>query len=284
MTKNRVRLSGGADWQTDFRRRTTGRAPRSAMEIATVRRMLNHTLTELKRAIGRHSVAAAAADLAPPWPGSRRQRHRPARPGSSGRSCSPTRRSSGPAGGRRRSGSRRHPPRHQSHHALAEPPLPRPGRRVPTGWKSRSRSGPRNSRTGRRTRPRARGGSARPAPCSSGDRTPSRPAQPALLDTARLYEIDRTAAAAGGGSEGRRHHQLAPDPQAPARPAPAPPRRRVRDSVAGERRPTRRRTAPSRPRHHRQPARTRLPSSPNNSACPAARTPHSSRRHGATRS
>lgn len=51
MTRNRVRLGGGADWQADFRRRTTGRAPRSAMEIATVRRMLNHTLTELKRVL-----------------------------------------------------------------------------------------------------------------------------------------------------------------------------------------------------------------------------------------
>jgi hypothetical protein len=38
-----VRLSGGADWQADFHRRTAGRAPRSAMEIATVRRTLNHT-------------------------------------------------------------------------------------------------------------------------------------------------------------------------------------------------------------------------------------------------
>ncbi|MEV6575003.1 hypothetical protein [Streptomyces sp. NPDC051577] len=35
---NRVRLSGGTAWRTDFRRRTTGRAPRTAMEIATVRR------------------------------------------------------------------------------------------------------------------------------------------------------------------------------------------------------------------------------------------------------
>ncbi|WP_217179854.1 hypothetical protein [Streptomyces sp. AC495_CC817] len=67
MTRNRVRLSGGADWQADFRRRTTGRAPRSAMEIATVRRTLNHTLTELKRAIDRRWVAVAADLYALAW-------------------------------------------------------------------------------------------------------------------------------------------------------------------------------------------------------------------------
>jgi hypothetical protein len=50
---------------------------------------------------------------------------------------------------------------------------------------------------------------------------------------------------------GRRDHQLAPDPQASARPGSAPPRRRVRDPVAGRRRPP---TAPGHPRHHRQPA------------------------------
>ncbi|MER6316617.1 hypothetical protein ABT237_23055 [Streptomyces sp. NPDC001581] len=67
MANNRVRLSGGAAWQTDFRRRTTGRAPRTAMEIATVRRTLNHTLTELKRAIDRYAVVVAADLYALAW-------------------------------------------------------------------------------------------------------------------------------------------------------------------------------------------------------------------------
>ncbi|MCX4784296.1 hypothetical protein [Streptomyces sp. NBC_01264] len=67
MGNNRVRLSGGTAWQTDFRRRTTGRAPRTAMEIATVRRTLNHTLTELKRAIDQHAVAVAADLYALAW-------------------------------------------------------------------------------------------------------------------------------------------------------------------------------------------------------------------------
>ncbi|WP_409467269.1 hypothetical protein [Streptomyces sp. HC307] len=65
--KNRVRLSGGTAWQTDFRRRTTGRALRSPMEIATVRRMLNHTLTELKRAIDNYAVAEAVDLYALAW-------------------------------------------------------------------------------------------------------------------------------------------------------------------------------------------------------------------------
>lgn len=67
MAAHRVRLSGGTAWQTDFRRRTTGRPVRTAMEIATVRRTLNHTLTELQRAVDRHEVAAAADLYALAW-------------------------------------------------------------------------------------------------------------------------------------------------------------------------------------------------------------------------
>lgn len=60
LPNGRVRLSGGSAWQTDFRRRTTGRPVLSPMEIATVRRTLNGTLTELQRALDAHSVAKAA--------------------------------------------------------------------------------------------------------------------------------------------------------------------------------------------------------------------------------
>lgn len=67
LANNRVRLSGGSTWQTDFRRRTTGHASRTPMEIATVRRTLNGTLTELKRAIDNHAVAEAADLHALAW-------------------------------------------------------------------------------------------------------------------------------------------------------------------------------------------------------------------------
>ncbi|MFJ7199764.1 MULTISPECIES: hypothetical protein [unclassified Streptomyces] len=60
MPNGRVRLSGGTAWQTDFRRRTTGRPILSALDIATIRRSLNGTLTELQRAIDRFDVAKAA--------------------------------------------------------------------------------------------------------------------------------------------------------------------------------------------------------------------------------
>lgn len=60
MSNGRVRLSGGTAWQTDFRRRTTGRPVLSAMDIAMIRRSLNGTLTELQRAIDRFDVAKAA--------------------------------------------------------------------------------------------------------------------------------------------------------------------------------------------------------------------------------
>lgn len=67
VTGERVRLSGGSSWQTDFRRRTTGRPVRSAMEIATIRRELNHTLTELGRAVDQLAVAQAADLYALAW-------------------------------------------------------------------------------------------------------------------------------------------------------------------------------------------------------------------------
>lgn len=60
MVNGRVRLSGGTAWQTDFRRRTTGRPSMSAMDIARIRRSLNGTLTELQRAIERFDVPKAA--------------------------------------------------------------------------------------------------------------------------------------------------------------------------------------------------------------------------------
>lgn len=47
-----------------------GRAPKTSMAIATARRTLNHTLTELKRAIDRYAVAVAADGMDEP-----RRRH-----------------------------------------------------------------------------------------------------------------------------------------------------------------------------------------------------------------
>lgn len=86
------------------------------MEIATVRRTLNHTLTELKRAIDRYAVAVAADLYALAWqqaagaPPSETREQR--------RSCRASRRSWAPAGGRRKNEARpSRRPRRPSHHS-----------------------------------------------------------------------------------------------------------------------------------------------------------------------
>lgn len=58
-----MRLSGGSTSQTDFRCRTTGSALHSPVEIASVCRMLNHTLPELNN----HAVATMADLYALAW-------------------------------------------------------------------------------------------------------------------------------------------------------------------------------------------------------------------------
>lgn len=189
MTKNRVRLSGGADWQTDFRRRTTGRAPRSAMEIATVRRMLNHTLTELKRAIGRHSVAAAAADLyALAW-----QQAAGAPPSETRQQRALLQSYKEILGSRRWQETERlqassAPPSVTSRPGRTAAPPPRTTRtdrmeKQKPVWTSEQQNRP------KKTLPPGARRTARPAPAAAATERPSRPAQPALLDTARLYEI-----------------------------------------------------------------------------------------------
>jgi hypothetical protein len=190
MTRNRVRLSGGADWQADFRRRTTGRAPRSAMEIATVRRMLNHTLTELKRAIDQHSVAAAADLYALAWqqaagapPSETRQQrallqsYKEILASRRWQEAERLQASSAPPAVTSRPGR-----------SVAAPPRPTPARRThkpEPGWSSSSQQ----DRQGKPPAPRRRL-AARPADASAAAaQQPSRPARPALLEAAQLYEI-----------------------------------------------------------------------------------------------
>lgn len=67
LTRNRVRLSGGSSWQTNFRRRTTGRPVRTAMDVARLHRNLNHVLLDLQRAVERYAVAEATGPYSPAW-------------------------------------------------------------------------------------------------------------------------------------------------------------------------------------------------------------------------
>lgn len=59
--QNQAHLSRGSARRTDFRSGTTGYVPRSPMEIATARRTLHRTPTELKLAVNSHTVAETAA-------------------------------------------------------------------------------------------------------------------------------------------------------------------------------------------------------------------------------
>ncbi|MEV7871425.1 hypothetical protein AB0P17_36215 [Streptomyces sp. NPDC088124] len=188
MTRNRVRLSGGADWQTDFRRRTTGRPPRSAMEIATVRRTLNHTLTELKRAIDGLSVAAAADLYALAWQQA------------AGAPPSETRQQRALLQSYKEILASRRWQEAERLQASSAPPAvaSRPGRGIggpprPTSAGRTEKPKPaRSSQQQDRPRkplfPRTRP-AARPTPAVVTAEQPSRPAQPGLLDTAKLYEI-----------------------------------------------------------------------------------------------
>lgn len=192
MTRNRVRLSGGPDWQVDFRRRTTGRAPRSAMEIATVRRTLNHTLTELKRAIDRHAVAVAADLYALAWqqaagapPSETRQQRALLQ---SYKEILASRRwqeaeqlqasSSAPSARPSRPGR-----------TTAAPSRPTSAGRAEKQKPVRSSQQDRTKKTvASRVRPVERPAPAAAAAAAAAERSP-RQAQPALLATARLYEI-----------------------------------------------------------------------------------------------
>ncbi|MFG2133074.1 hypothetical protein ACGFNV_35520 [Streptomyces sp. NPDC048751] len=189
VTRNRVRLSGGADWQADFRRRTTGRAPRSAMEIATVRRMLNHTLTELKRAIDGHSVAAAADLYALAWQQA------------AGAPPSETRQQRALLQSYKEIlASRRWQEAERLQASSSAPPVPssRPGRttaappRPPSASRAQKQKPVRSSQqqgpTTRTVAPRVQP-PARPVPAAAAAERPSRQAQPALLEAARLHEI-----------------------------------------------------------------------------------------------
>ncbi|MER5917960.1 hypothetical protein ABT124_48780 [Streptomyces sp. NPDC001982] len=188
MTRNRVRLSGGAGWQTDFRRRTTGRAPRSAMEIATVRRVLNHTLTELKRAIDRHAVAAAADLYALAW-----QQAAGAPPSETRQQRALLQSYKEILASRRWQEAERL----QASSAPSAPPS-RPGRttaappRPPSASRAEKpkpvRSSQQQDRTKKTVASRARPVPAAAAATPAAAERPSRPAQPALLETARLYE------------------------------------------------------------------------------------------------
>lgn len=283
MTRNRVRLSGGAEWQTDFRRRTTGRAPRSAMEIATVRRVLNHTLTELKRAIDRHSVADAADLYALAW-----QQAAGAPPSETRQQQALLQSYKEILASRRWQEAERL----QASSSAPSAPPSRPGRttaappRPPSVSRAEKQKPARPSQQQNRTKktvaPRVRP-AARPVPAAA--ERPPRQAQPALLETARLYEIatglrpllEETAKAGATTSWplirkrmpglGRLH----PDDE------PVILWLVDEDRQEGEPLLAALVTTGNRQMHPRFP-------SPNNSACPAGRTPHSSRRHGATRS
>ncbi|MEW2400338.1 hypothetical protein [Streptomyces sp. NPDC046862] len=188
MTRNRVRLSGGTGWQTDFRRRTTGRAPRSAMEIATVRRTLNHTLTELKRAIDRHSVAAAADLYALAW-----QQAAGAPPSETRQQRALLQSYKEILASRRWQEAERLqassvPPAVTSRPGLSVAAPSRPTSAGRTEKRKPAWSSQQQDRPGKPLFPRTRT-AAQPTPITVTAKQPSRPGQPVLLDTAQLYEI-----------------------------------------------------------------------------------------------
>lgn len=186
MARNRVRLSGGSAWQTDFRRRTTGRVLRSPMEIATVRRTLNHTLTELKRAIDSHAVAEAADLYALAW-----QQAAGALP-------SETRQQRALLQSYKEIlGSRRWREMERQQAAAAPSKTPRP-ERTPVPPPRPTADQPKKQKSARASEPQARPAApvsrtrrpeTQPAPLAKTAHRPSRFEQPALLESARLYEI-----------------------------------------------------------------------------------------------
>ncbi|MEV5282934.1 hypothetical protein [Streptomyces sp. NPDC052811] len=191
MSKARVRLSGGAAWQTDFRRRTTGRPVRTAMEIATVRRDLNHTLTELQRAIDKHAVAKAADLYALAW-----QQAAQAPPSETREQRARL------AAFKEILGSRRWREEERSQAAIpAASPTPKPHKRtVPRGrpavqpvparpavvWSSEPAPCPESLAT---PTPARRSGAHATPPVAEQPRPSSHTAGPALLEAGRLWEI-----------------------------------------------------------------------------------------------